>query len=58
MSELESRTEVARGGAGSGESLFNAYTLSNFATSSGNWVHNSMNVLNATEIYSSKWLRW
>lgn len=28
------------------------------AESSGDWLHNNMNVLNATELCTSKWLKY
>ena len=38
------------------EWLFNGYRV--LILQDEKWVHNAMNVLNSTELYPKKWLRW
>ena len=59
--ETESRTVVTRSWkeGGHGEFLFNEYKVSISADEKfWRWLHTNVNVLNATELYTYRFLKW
>ena len=43
---------------GEGSCLLGIEFLFRKTKSSGDWIHNNVNVLNTTELYTYKWLKW
>lgn len=61
FTETESRAWLPEPGEGDGEEEFSNLMLTEFAderSSRDGWLHTSVTGLVATELYTSKWLRW